>query len=244
MNISISAWRTRLRRKMQSGQSFVELALVLPLILLMFVGMIEVGFLVFNYLNALDLTREAARFASVRDYRIATTATFDPDVDCRDDVLDYYKDTACFFVDDTLNPNLPLDPAKFDDVTISAFVVVSGTQATVSRRLPHDQTDPNTGDLIDPDNDGVWSLYNNNWQKDCQGNTIQTEPFFTDAEVEAMMLSQAPKAKGLVLVEAHICYDQMLFVPQISQYIGSPFRIHTYTFMPAPEAIPTPTPIP
>ena len=234
VNKSIGTWRAGLRVKMQSGQSFVELALVLPLILIMFIGMIEVAFLIFNYLNALDLTREAARFASVRDYRIATAGPLDPLIDCTDQALDYYKDTACFFVDQTLNPNLPLDPSKFDDVTISVFTVDG--QATISDRWPQAP--------IDPNGDGVWSLYNDNWKRDCQGNVIYSEPIFSDAEVEALMLATAPKAKGLVLVEAHICYDQMLFVPQVAQFIGSPFRIHTYTFMPAPEAIPTPTPIP
>jgi len=233
----------KLRRGDSRGQSFVELALIIPLILIMLVGMIEVGFLIFNYLNALDLTREAARFASVRDYRSASPGA--PTMaDCTNSDLDYYKDTACFFIDPSLNPNLPLDAAKYDDVTISAFVVVSSTHATIARRLPYNQRDPVSNDLIDPDNDGVWSMYNNNWQKDCQGNTILTEPFFTNDEIEDMFITQAPKAKGLVLVEAHICYDQMIYIPLLSEYIGSPFRIHVYTFMPAPEAIPTPTAIP
>lgn len=224
--------------KKTKGQSLVELALVVPLILLMLVGMIEVGFLIFNYLNALDLTREAARFASVRDYRIASEGPADPTPggDCTDDALDYYKDTACFFLDETLNPILTLDPAKYDDVTISVFTVVSGTVATVSDRWPHAP--------IDPDGDGVWSQFDNNWQKDCQGNVVQTEPTFTNEEVESMFLTTAPKSKGLVLVEVYICYDQMIYIPAISEFIGSPFRIHAYTFMPAPEAIPTPTPIP
>jgi hypothetical protein len=226
------------RDRKSKGQSLVELALVVPLILLMLVGMIEVGFLIFNYLNALDLTREAARFASVRDYRQATAGPADPSPggDCTNDELDYYKDTACFFLDESLNPNIPLDPAKYDDVTISVFTVVSGTVATVSDRWPHAP--------IDPDGDGVWSQYNNNWQKDCQGNVVETEPTFTNEEVENMFVNTAPKAKGLVLVEGFICYDQMIYIPIISEFIGSPFRIHTYTFMPAPEAIPTPTPIP
>jgi len=224
------------------GQSLVELALIVPLILIMLLGMVEVGFLVFNYLNAVDLSREAARFLSVRDWRSATSgpATM---ADCTDDSLDYYKDAACFFIDPSLNPNLPLDSARYDDVTISAFVVISGTNSTIARRLPYNQRDVNNI-LIDPDNDGVWSLYNNNWTKDCHGNVIHTEPVFTNAEVEALFVDEAPKAKGLVLVEAFICYDQMIYIPLLSDFIGSPFRIHTYTFMPAPEAIPTPTAIP
>ena len=217
------------------GQSLVELSLIIPLILIMLVGMIEVGFLVFNYLNALDLTREAARFASTRDYRNATPGSSTM-ADCTDGELDFYKDTACFFIDPSLNPNLPLQESRYDDATISVFTVVSGTVATVSDRWPKPPIDINS--------DGVWSLYGDNWTRDCQGNVVQTEPFFSDDEVESLFLSSAPKAKGLVLVEVYICYDQMIYIPFISEYIGSPFRIHTYSFMPAPEAIPTPTPIP
>jgi hypothetical protein len=227
--------KKKLSRNRPAGQSLVELSLIVPLVLIMLVGMIEVGFLIFNYLNAMDLTREAARFASTRNFQNATPGTIGA-TDCTDSTLDYYKDTACFFVDPSLNPNLPLDPARFDDATISVFTVVSGTVATVSDRWPKPP--------IDPDNDGVWSLYSNNWKKDCQGNEVLSEPTFTDDEVEAMFLSSAPKAKGIVLVEVFICYDQMIYIPFISEYIGSPFRIHTYSFMPAPEAIPTPTPIP
>lgn len=222
-------------KKQPGGQSFVELALILPLILIMFIGMIEVGFYVFNYLNALDLTREAARFASVRDYTIATPgpATL---ADCEDEGLDYFKDTACFFIDSDLNPNTPLDPAKYDDMTVSVFSIISDTNTIDIERWPKPP--------IDSNNDGVWSLYNDNWQKDCQGNIVRTEPFFTNADLPALLQQAAPSSKGVVLVEAYICYDQMIYIPLISEFIGSPFRIHTYTFMPAPEAIPTPTPIP
>ncbi len=49
------------------GQSFLELALVLPILLLMLMGLVEVAIYIGRYLDALDLTREAARFASIRD---------------------------------------------------------------------------------------------------------------------------------------------------------------------------------
>jgi hypothetical protein len=217
------------------GQSFVELALILPLILIMFVGMIEVGFYVFNYLNALDLTREAARFASVRDYKVATSGTASL-AECANDSLDYFKDTACFFIDPGLNPNTPLDPNKYDDMTISVFSIISDTNSVDIERWPKPP--------IDTNNDGIWSLYNDNWLRDCQGNIVRSEPYFRDADLPALLQQSAPSSKGVVLVEAHICYEQMIYIPLISEFIGSPFRIHTYTFMPAPEAIPTPTPIP
>ncbi len=49
------------------GQSFLELALILPILLIMLMGLVEVSLFIGRYLDILDLTREAARFASVRD---------------------------------------------------------------------------------------------------------------------------------------------------------------------------------
>lgn len=122
-------------QKMPRGQSLVELSLIVPHILIMLVGMIEVGFLIFNYLNAMDLTREAARFASTRNFQNATPGTIGPS-DCTDTVLDYYKDTACFFVDPSLNPNMPLDASRYDDATISGYPGVPEiTQSQAKIRL-------------------------------------------------------------------------------------------------------------
>jgi hypothetical protein len=220
------------RARKDRGQSFVELALIIPVLLVVLAGMTEVGFFMFAYLNALDLTREAARFASTRDFKIQELADPDPGhlpmSACTDSVLHYYYDTACFFVDPQLNPYLPLDPNNYDDVTISVFSVNENN--TINQRFPTPS--------------GVWSLYNNNWQKDCQGNVVTTNPDITNADIQGDFLSNAPHSKGLVLVEVYYCYHQVLSLPFISQFIPNPLRLHTYSIMPAPEAIPTPTPIP
>jgi hypothetical protein len=241
------------RASKERGQSFVELALIIPVLLVVLAGLTEVGFYMFAYLNALDLTREAARFASTRDFKSLNLDlqkfwdytswgqpgnTEDPsnpkrqkiiqEVACKDSVLHYYDDTACFFVDNQLNPWIPLDPNNYDDVTISVFSVNDNN--TIAQRFPTPS--------------GVWSLYNNNWQKDCQGNVVTTTPDFTNTAIENDFLSNAPHAKGLVLVEVYYCYHQILNLPIVSQFIANPIRLHTYSIMPAPEAIPTPTPIP
>ena len=206
-----------------SGQSFVELALIIPVILIMLAGMVEVAFVMFAYMTALDLTREAARFASARDFLVQEPASAGTGYDyCTDAFLHYYYDTACFFTDDELNPFLEFDPAKNDDVTISVMTVANHT---VSERRD-------------------WSLYSNNWQKDCDGNVVRTNPFFTNADIESKFSASAPGDRGLVLVEAWVCYDLILNFPLITEIIPSPFRLHAYTIMPAAEAIPTPTPIP
>jgi hypothetical protein len=212
------------------GQSFIELALVLAFLLLLVAGMVQLGFFMFSYLTALDLTREAARFASTRDFHFAKTSQ-DAD-ECNNKTLNYYYDTACFFTDPDLNPSIPISRTQYADVTISVFTI---TDNHVTDRWPKPP--------IDSDGDGVWSLYNNNWKKDCDGSTVYTQPFFTNADIESKFQVNATRSKGLVLVEVFYCYNQILDFPVISRFIPSPFRIHAYTIMPYPQAIPTPTPI-
>lgn len=215
------------RFKKGSGQSLVELAIIFPLLLIMLAGMVEVAFGMFAYLTALDLTREAARFASIRDYHEQELENpSDPTTACTDNVLHYYYDTACFFTDDALNPFLDIRANKYDDVVITVFTVAN------DHISDHH-----------PDADG-WSLYSDNWKKDCQGNVVRTSPFFPDSYIEDHFMPNAPTDRGIVLVETWVCYDMVLNLPFISDFIPSPFRLHTYTIMPAPEAIPTPTPIP
>ncbi len=230
------------RMRDHSGQSLVELALILPLILLMLAGMVEVAFGMFAYMTALDLTREAARFDSVRDYHELNPGNSlhpaayvaDPDVACQDSSLHYYYDAACFFTDPDLNGFLEFNSAKYDDVVITVFTVAGNV---VTARHP-DPSDAVAGP-------GYWSLFNDNWQKDCRtGNVVNTTPFFTDAVLESYLRPDAPHEVGVVTVEAYICYDMIMNLPFISNFIPSPFRLHAYTVMPAPEAIPTSTPFP
>ncbi|NLX11021.1 MAG: hypothetical protein GXY36_15340 [Chloroflexi bacterium] len=49
------------------GQSLVELTLTLPLLLIMLLGLTEIGWYANNYMTLLDVVREAGRFGSVRD---------------------------------------------------------------------------------------------------------------------------------------------------------------------------------
>jgi hypothetical protein len=220
--------RHKLNLRRFRGQSFVELALIIPVLLIVLAGMVELSFFIFTYLNALDLTREAARFASTRDYHIATGNPATP-AECTNSTLDYYNDTSCFFTDPNLNPYIPISNTLYSDVTISVFVV-SGDVVT---------------DRYPDDGDGQWSLYGDNWQKDCHGNTVRTVPFFTNAQMNAMFASNpdAPENKGVVMVEVYYCYNQILALPLLTDILPTPIRMHAFTLMPDPEAIPTPTAI-
>lgn len=55
------------RAKRTRGQSLVELTLTFPILMLMLLGLVEIGWLANNYLTLLDATREAGRYGSVRD---------------------------------------------------------------------------------------------------------------------------------------------------------------------------------
>jgi len=222
--------------KNNSGQSFVELALIFPFLLMLIAGLVEAGFFAYNYLTAIELTREAARYASQRDpFVLNAPGSGLPDAACGDTDVHYYLDTACVILDTGFNPSLGLDH-NIDDVTISVFTIAGNL---VTNRWP-------------ADGDGVWSLStesdlwagSESWTKDCEGNVVLAQPNFSNADIQASFQTGAPTSRGIVLVEIFYCYEQVLNLPVISDFIPNPIRIHAYTLMPAQEALPTPTAIP
>ncbi|MEJ2448693.1 MAG: pilus assembly protein [Anaerolineales bacterium] len=62
-------------RGKRSGQSFVELAIVLPLLLFLLIGFVEIGAIIYNYLSLMDVVREAARFAILLSRSLPSTIT-------------------------------------------------------------------------------------------------------------------------------------------------------------------------
>lgn len=240
-------------QKANSGQSFVELALVIPILLLILLGLVEVAFFMGRYLDTLDLTREAARFAAGRAPYLNIPSDPRPgsaDYNCSTpDQFDFYYDTACIFsppetqaCKDANNPFcngfnsfIDFNPAT-DDVVISVFTIeqVSGVQE-VQQTWPA----PN----------GYWALsnydadttHNDNFKRNCDGDAVRTTPLYTATYVNdrlASSLSNTPK-KGYVAVEFYYCYQQVLGIPIITDIIPNPLQIHAYTFMPLPAAQPT-----
>lgn len=223
------------------GQAYVELVLVLPILILMVLGLVEVVVFTGRYLDVLDLTRQAARFASVRDPFDALVAR---DFDCSTpNQFDFFYDTACIFSPPAgsagctdplfcngMNPYVSFNPGR-DDVVITIFTV-SGNH--VSNVWP---------------SSGYWNLSggDDNWKKDCDGNLLDpapSEPHFTEALVNSMLEAGSQPTKGFVAVEVYYCHEQILQLPLISDLLPNPMRIHAYTAMPLPAAQPTPTTTP
>jgi hypothetical protein len=250
------------------GQSFLELALVLPILLLILMGLVEISIFIGRYLDVLDLTREAARFASVRD-PFDTNAPVD--FNCSTvDRFSFYYDTACIMsplqtqacldADDPfcngLNAYLNLNP-ETDDVVISVFTVEGANIVS--------DTHPKSGDGASSATDEggqtthFWALSDTswgggpgteNWSKDCEGETARTHPYFTQTHVQDVVRPSgsgtlrptAPPSKGYVAVEIYFCHDQALALPVFTIFVPNPLMIHAYTIMPIPAAAPTPTP--
>ncbi len=99
------------RRQSRAGraQSFIELALVLPVLLIILLGLVEVAIFIGRYLDVLDLTREVARQAA-REERFTAPSSFFAEMD------------SYLLPPDTggLNSYVSMDPS-LDDMIVSVF---------------------------------------------------------------------------------------------------------------------------
>jgi hypothetical protein len=238
------------------AQSFVEFALVLPLLLIILLGVVEITLFIGSYINILDLTRSAARFASNRD-PFSTPGTKKCAAVGPGKVFDYFYDTSCIF--SPLKPNNPascVDPnfcdgfnstlqfkSNEDDILIYTF--------TESEASPHPLITDNAkckSTDIPPCPPWVWSdndtdvAHNQNWLRDCDkySSAAAYAPNFTPAIMQSYLSSNVKTMnKGFVVVEAIFCYHQVLNIPILSNFLPNPIKIDTYSIMPLPAAQPT-----
>lgn len=78
-----------MRRNRERGASLVEVGLILPLLILLAIGLSEIGFLVVDYLTVSNAAREGARTG-------AAAADFDQGgVDADDLILEAVEEAAC-----------------------------------------------------------------------------------------------------------------------------------------------------
>lgn len=102
------------KKQKSKGQSLVEFAIAFPIVIMLFSGVVEFGFILNYYLSLLDATREAARFYSSGDPFPSAS---------------FYSDAA-LMVKDAVEPRnindtsrkIVLNPAT-DDVIITVYSV-------------------------------------------------------------------------------------------------------------------------
>jgi hypothetical protein len=202
------------------GQSLVEFTLMLPILLIMISGLIEMGLMLNVYLDLIDAARESARFAADADpiRHPVTGAYLDPNPQFYQDVQTLTKEALVSSSDhriDWLPPHddCDVDMAGNNDIVISAFGAMNGT---VSARFP-------AGSPL-----GLTL---------CGHRTSE----WTTAEIQARLDPLAPTT-GLVLVEIFYDYHMALGLPWITAFVGDPVTLHAYSIMPNVNVEPTPTP--
>jgi hypothetical protein len=125
--MAINMKRLALHLKQASkGQSFVELALVMLVLLVLVVGMIETANLLNQYIGIVDGAREGARYASAFDPFAPVPAGHCTFEDCVDEVIEGSNGGA-----GALSP-IVLDPTS-DDLVISYFTVIQGPPVSLIR---------------------------------------------------------------------------------------------------------------
>jgi hypothetical protein len=201
--------RKRYGRKSR-GQSLVEVAIAFPVLIILFSGVVEFGFILNHYLSLLDATRDAARLYSGGDPLI-----WDP---TNPHGADQFYYDAAFDVQRILDPvwdkstfkgrRIILDPT-LDDVIVSVYGACNST--------------------ITPWRAGVpYHLFNNG----------RYQSIFTTQDILNTRISGAPAA-GFLVVEIHYNYHHVLGLPWMEAVIPNPLHLQAYTIMPIRAAEPS-----
>jgi hypothetical protein len=207
--------------KSSRGQSMLEMALLLPVLLIILSGIAEFGFLINEYMTMQDSVRNAARFGVDGLYDNADTVT-----DCAT-TRDYYRQIGCLTVQELAEkrPQIILNIGNgVDDVVVSVFTVSS---SVVTARHP------------EVDGEAGWSLSENTpgWEIRNQSSQISSD------WVNARLNGSSPNT-GLILVEIYRQYHHKLGLPWITAFVPDPITLRVYALMPNSSAEPTSTPEP
>ncbi len=249
----------------ERGQSFLETALFLPLLLLLIAGMVEVGAYALNYLILLDASREGARYGANLDPGLTSMYPFDrreghdpfPDVRAMtpEQLLDvcnngrttnFYYSVAC-----VTYQNIPvgtLDPTQGDDIVITVFRVNRTGQLV--GRWPLTPTHVNPSDWgyhfrgrndgeINPSCTTTDTVGCRSWS--LYG--VRTSRFGNNEIVSRLAASRlqdgttAP-ATGFVVVEVYHAQSHFTGMFSIGDFIPDPVNLWAYTIFPVPAAEP------
>ena len=210
--------RLKTRKRKSKGQSLVEMTLTLPILLMLFSGMVEFGFMLNYYLSLVDATRYAARFYS----NSSPFYTTGPNIGTVDS--DFYANAAAA-VKGQLGPNplypndntkkIVLDPAH-DDVIVTVYSVYSVSGSTTIITIP---TAFSSGCGLD----NAYHMY-------CKKTSS-----FSPTSLGNQLVSGAP-CEGMLLVEVDYTYHPILGLPWMKWLDGQ--VLHAYTIMPNISAAP------
>lgn len=208
------------------AQSMVEFAISLPILIILFSGMVEFGFMLNTYLSLQDATRAAARYyANSAPFKIENEGT--PSEVIVDDE-DFYPNVANFVIN-TLAPTdyvtarqIPVDPSR-DNILVSVISVDVDETLT-----------PPAISTITRHPDGAEFYYHYN--------TTSPSSLYTDDVIEDFMTtdSSTPVDAGLLIIEIYYSYEGVLGLPWTLPFFSEsdPTMLYASTIMPLVAAKP------
>lgn len=114
-------------RNKQRGQSFIELALIFMVLILMLAGVVEVGYMLNQYITIVEGTREVARIASKGDpFTAPGNGIVNQDFLDRISILTEGGVVGSQQILGSIEP-LTLDPNIEDDIVVSIFSFEDGS---------------------------------------------------------------------------------------------------------------------
>lgn len=130
------------------------------------------------------------------------------------DDMTFYADTAAMvrasLDPQVINPSYQGRRIPLDPSSDDVIITAFGASSGNVERFP---------------SSGSYHLYNNE------------SPAFSDAAIESLLVSGAPNA-GILLVEVHYHYHQVLRLPWLLLFVPDPFIMRAYTIMPLAAAEP------
>lgn len=213
---------TSRRPNRERGQSMVEMALSLPILLLILAGAVEIGMYYNNYLTLIDATREAARYSANGSPIFGST-----DNNCAT-TEDFFKKAACLVLQNL--PGVAFDPVR-DDIVVSVILIRHGqvyaryinpSLATGEQGWSRCESMPVT---INPTTNS--------------GGCTRATSRFPNSAIQARLdqfpgASTAPKS-AYVLVEIYHIHRQFLgLIPPGLAFLPQEVVMHAYSIMPVP----------
>lgn len=208
------------------AQSLVEFAITLPVLILLFSGMVEFGFMLNTYLSLQDATRAAARY-------YANTAPFEiQNEGLPSQVIvfnDLFPEQVANFVVETLAP-----PPEFAVRTIAMDETRDNILVSVISVDVDEEDTPPTITTITRYPDGSEYYYHYD--------DVIPASVYTNASIENYMTanSSTPIDAGLLIIEIYYSYEGTLGLPWTNPFFSqnNPAMLYASTIMPLVAAKP------
>lgn len=209
------------------GQSLMEMAVVVGVLMVLAIGAVEFGYLLNQYITLVDGTRAGARYGSNQDpYAIKDLVTGNITYDYSAVQPSFYTTIA-----DVVDNQTSDDDKNFDVYrgAISPLILNNETDELMIYFLSiREGQSYETSD--------IWCQFG------CSPNTHPESQALVNAKAGFIRDSLSDKAPntGIVVVEIFYAYNQLLSLPIFTAFIPDPIQVHAYSIMPLSAAEPTP----